>query len=1106
MAKLIEHCRGAFASVIRSRGQDYFESGRVSPIRTPPGRPTAAGLGKVAFAAVVKGSESNYQVQVELDASAREMYVECECPYFNGGAFCKHIWAVLLKADREFISDIALPLGADLSVLHKWDHADETAKHLPRNYSPTQEWRMHLMRLKFAYSPQRSLRSSARKASAAPYYVLQVGDRKFGGGVGIEFREMTEGKSKLKRAHYSAEDALAMSDPLDREMLSMLLLLAESNSRGYPSRAIDGCRIDTDERAGAILWRLLETRRLIAFPEFETAEPVVLTKDPDETPWGLRFRIKAHSDQNFELQSLLVRHLVSGQRQELSLHEPWFILESGVIASRAGVLSRLEQTSDFSWIGMSRDRDFPMVPKADLPDFLNELRQTPSCPRLEFDDACGWRHETPVPIPTLALNAPEAASVRRIPFQVYFEYPSERVLPGASRAAGDLFLSLNASACVVELRNSQFEEAAIRGLIELSGVSVDARGAGAVARESFSDVVSDVLQRGWQVEASGKPFSLASDFNISLTSGVDWFDLNGDIQFANEAVGLPAILAAKESGSLVLKLKNGGYGLLPEAWLQKYAPMLRLGKRSAAGISFGRAQGALLAAWMGGAGDGGSHEIKVDKSFTQLKKSLETLTVLKPLTPSKGALRGTLRSYQKRGLSWLTALSDLKMGGVLADDMGLGKTIQVLSLLSTRSLSASESKRRPSLVIVPKSLVFNWQDEAARFTPKLRTAVYAGSGRSAVLNKVSDYDLIFVTYSILRLDIDRFAKQTFDYVIVDEAQAIKNRSSLVHRACCQIKAEHRLALTGTPVENSVEDLLSLFHFVSPGLISSSLRDRLVRAGSLDSIDREVLNGMGRALQPFILRRKKSDVLKDLPQKSESIIHCELSGEEMRRYKELRDFYRRSLAGKIEQEGLAKSKIVVLEALLRLRQAACHPGLIDHRMTAQSSSKIDVLLEHLTSIRAEGHRTLVFSQFTSLLDIAGRALTEKGISFERLDGTTNLKERKIRVERFQKPTSETSVFLISLKAGGVGLNLTAADYVFLLDPWWNPAAESQAIDRAHRIGQTKKVMAYRLIAKGTVEEKIVELQKTKRDIADAIVGADSGLLKNLSLKDIQMLLS
>lgn len=1073
----------------------------------------------MVFAATVKGSDSNYQVQVELDTSAREMYVECECPYFGGGAFCKHIWAVLLKADREFIKDILLPRGADLSVLHGWDRAeesdedsddpsdetaDEIAKPPPRNYSPPQEWRMQLMRLKFSYSPPPRLRSNARKASATPYYVLQVGDRKFGGGVGIDFREMTEGKSKLKRAHYSAEDALAMSDPLDREMLSMLLLLAETNSRGYPSRAIDGCRLDIDERAGAILWRLLDTGRLIAFPDFETAEPVVLTKDPDETPWGLRLRIKASSDQNFELQPLLVRQLALGQRQELSPNEPWFVLESGVLASRAGVFSRLEQTSDFAWIGMSRDRDFPIVPKADLPDFLNELSQTPSCPPLEFDDACGWRHETPVPIPTLVLNAPEAASVRRIPFQVYFEYPSERVLPGVSRAAGDLFLSVNASACVVELRNTQIEEAAIRGLIELSGVSIDARGAGTLDRENFSATVGDMLRQGWQVEASGKPLSVASDFNISLTSGVDWFDLNGDIQFANEAVALPAILAAKESGSLVLKLKNGSYGLLPEAWLQKYAPMLRLGKRSATGISFGRAQGALLAAWMGGAGDGG--EIKVDKSFTQLKKSLETLTALRPLTPTKGALRGTLRSYQKQGLSWLTALSELKMGGVLADDMGLGKTVQVLSLLAMRNLDKQAAKSRPSLVIVPKSLIFNWQDEAARFTPKLRTAVYAGAARREVLRNLSQYDVIFVTYSTLRLDIELFATYEFEYVIVDEAQAIKNRSSLVHRACCQLKAEHRLALTGTPVENSVEDLLSLFHFVSPDLISSSLRDRLVRAGSLDSIDREVLAGMGRAFQPFILRRKKSDVLKDLPEKTESLIHCELTSEEMRRYKELRDFYRQSLAGKIKQDGLAKSKIVVLEALLRLRQAACHPGLIDQRLISQSSSKIELLTDHLEAIRAEGHRTLVFSQFTSLLDIVEQALSAKEIQFERLDGTTTLKERKARVERFQSPTGTASVFLISLKAGGVGLNLTAADYVFLLDPWWNPAAESQAIDRAHRIGQTKKVMAYRLIAKGTVEEKIVDLQKTKRDIADAIVGADSRLLKSLSLSDIQLLLS
>lgn len=1108
MSKVLDQCRAAFGSVIRSRGQAYFDGRLVSPIRMLSRPPVPAGFVSMAFEADVKGSD-RYRVGVALDTRARQLDLDCDCPFYEGGEFCKHIWAVLLRADREFLSDIQLPPGTGLTVIHQWDRDldtdDDEEERILNPPARTQEWRAHLLRLKFSYAPPASRPLTATKVGARPYYVLQVGDRRHGGGVGIEFREMTEGKSKLKRVRYSTDDALTMSDPLDREIVSILLLMAETNTRGYGGYAVDGCRIDGDERAGTILWRLAETGRLIAFPNSEKAPPIVLTKDLNETPWGLRLRIQTRSDGSYEPRPLLTRRAPAGQ-QELSLQDPWFIFESGIMGSRAGVLSRLDQTAGFHWLGVSQDREFPKVPMADLPDFLKELSQTPNCPPLEFDEACGWRHEMPVPTPTLVLQAPDANSGRRISLQLYFEYAKERVLPDVSRADQGMFLSVNTSACTVESRNTEFEEETLSDLAGYKAVTIDRRGAGTLERDRFSDVVNDVLKKGWQVEASGKPLSIASDFNIGLTSGVDWFDLNGDIQFSDEIVTLPAILAAKESGALILKLKNGGYGLLPEAWLQKYAPLMRLGKRTAVGVSFGRAQGVLIAAWMGGAGAGDETEIKVDKSFTQLKQSLEALTVLKPLTPTKGALRGTLRSYQKHGLSWLTALSDLKMGGVLADDMGLGKTIQVLSLLSMRNLNKSEENRRPSLVVVPKSLVFNWQAEAARFTPKLRTTVYVGTARREVLDKVSDYDVIFVTYSILRLDIDRFAKQTFDYVIVDEAQAIKNRSSLVHRACCQLKAEHRLALTGTPVENSVEDLLSLFHFVSPGLISSSLRDRLVKAGSLDSIDREVLNGMGRALQPFILRRKKSEVLKDLPEKSESIIHCEMSGEEMRRYKELRDFYRQSLVGKIEQEGLAKSKIVVLEALLRLRQAACHPGLIDQRLVSQNSSKLDVLLEHLESIRAEGHRTLVFSQFTSLLDIAARALTEKGLSFERLDGTTTLRERKARVERFQNPTSETSVFLISLKAGGIGLNLTAADYVFLLDPWWNPAVESQAIDRAHRIGQTKKVMAYRLIAKGTVEEKIIELQKTKRDIADAVVGADSGLLKNLSLKDIQMLLS
>jgi SNF2 family DNA or RNA helicase len=364
---------------------------------------------------------------------------------------------------------------------------------------------------------------------------------------------------------------------------------------------------------------------------------------------------------------------------------------------------------------------------------------------------------------------------------------------------------------------------------------------------------------------------------------------------------------------------------------------------------------------------------------------------------------------------------------------------------------------------------------------------------------------VLVTYPILRLDFNELKKFDFHYVIADEAQAIKNAESLSHKACCLLRGTHRLAMTGTPVENSIEDLFAMLDFVSPGLLGSSVRQRMSQAATHGKLDTSALDQLAQALKPFILRRTKGQVLKDLPEKTEKILHCELSAQERKHYVELRDHYRDHLRGEIERRGLARSKIVILEALLRLRQAACHPGLIDKKRIGSESAKVETLIAQLQSVISEGHKALVFSQFTSFLDIVEKKLKSEKIRFRRLDGKTGAEERRQRVAEFQEnPTLK--IFLISLKAGGVGLNLTAADYVFILDPWWNPAAESQAIDRTHRIGQKNKVIAYRLIAKDTVEEKIVELQESKRALADAIITADASLLRKMTAEDIEVLLS
>jgi SNF2 family DNA or RNA helicase len=407
---------------------------------------------------------------------------------------------------------------------------------------------------------------------------------------------------------------------------------------------------------------------------------------------------------------------------------------------------------------------------------------------------------------------------------------------------------------------------------------------------------------------------------------------------------------------------------------------------------------------------------------------------------------------------------------------------------------------RTSAAIVPRSLVFNWIEEASRFAPELRVLDYTGEARTTA--SIEEYDLLLTTYGTLRRDAARLAEHEFDYVILDEAQAIKNAATASAKAVRVLRARHRLALSGTPIENHLGELWSLFEFLNPGFLGPAAAFGRIVTGQ-GRVERADIALISRALRPFILRRTKEQVAPELPEKIEQTIHCELDGPQRRFYDDLRTHYRHSLLRAVAGKGLNRSKLQILEALLRLRQAATHPGLVDPDRAEEPSAKFDLLMARLREIADEGHKALVFSQFTTLLGLLRPRLEEAQITYEYLDGRT--RDRASRVARFETDDS-CRVFLISLKAGGVGLNLTAADYVFLLDPWWNPAVEAQAIDRTHRIGQMKHVFAYRLIARDTVEEKIAELQGSKRELADAIYAEDAGLIRTIQPEDLDWLLS
>ncbi|HKQ61880.1 MAG TPA: DEAD/DEAH box helicase, partial [Candidatus Polarisedimenticolaceae bacterium] len=455
----------------------------------------------------------------------------------------------------------------------------------------------------------------------------------------------------------------------------------------------------------------------------------------------------------------------------------------------------------------------------------------------------------------------------------------------------------------------------------------------------------------------------------------------------------------------------------------------------------------------------------VPPAFAALRRLIEGFAEL-PEATLPADLRAELRGYQRRGVSWLVFLRDAGLGGLLADDMGLGKTLQALCALRGRTL-----------VVSPTSVLHNWADEVRRFRPALRCALYHGPRRELD----PDADVTLTTYAILRLDAELLAAQAWDTVILDEAQTIKNPESQVAAAAFRLQAGYRLTLTGTPVENRLDELWSQLHFANPGMLGGRRDFEQRYAAPIAAGVPGAAERLRQRIRPFVLRRLKQDVAPELPPRTDVVLRCELSPEERAVYDAVRAATLSEVVAKLGEGG---GVLAALEALLRLRQAACHPALVPGQHTVSASAKLALLLETLEEVIAEEHKALVFSQWTSLLDRVEPGLTAAGIGYTRLDGST--RDRAAVVRAFQDPAGPP-VMLVSLKAGGTGLNLTAADHVFLLDPWWNPAVEDQAADRAHRIGQERPVLVYRLVAAETVEERILALQERKRELADAALG-------------------
>lgn len=576
-----------------------------------------------------------------------------------------------------------------------------------------------------------------------------------------------------------------------------------------------------------------------------------------------------------------------------------------------------------------------------------------------------------------------------------------------------------------------------------------------------------------------------------IKSGIDWFDVDMSLSFGKETVKTADWIRALRNNESFVTLKNGSLGILPEEWLEQARKILAIADVEKGDIKISKYRFNVVEDLFDNIDDK-----KIIKELEARKRKLAAYDTNKKYELPE-ILDADLRNYQKHGFAWLKFLDESGFGGILADDMGLGKTVQVISLL------ADQIENGTSLIVVPRSLLFNWAAELDKFCPTLTYIIHHGPGRVDQLEEVFPIDLIITTYDTAASDIKLFKNYEFNYIILDESQAIKNSDSKRYKAMRVLQSRNKIAMTGTPIENNTFDLYSQLSFTSPGLLGTKTSFKNNFAIPIDTKgDKEAAQLLQKMIHPFVLRRTKELVASDLPDKTETVIYCEMGSAQRRLYNNLKKQIKEDIEAEIEEKGMAKSKFKMLDGLLRLRQMCNSPLLLNGAFSGSNaeSVKINILMQNLTE-ELDNHNALVFSQFTSLLAIVRRELDKRGVKYAYLDGSTTKRQKE--VEKFMEQ-EDIQIFLISIKAGNTGLNLTKADYVYILDPWWNPAVEAQAIDRTHRIGQDKQIFAYKLICKDSIEEKILQLQEKKKKLAKELIRTDDNIIKSLDKDELMSL--
>jgi non-specific serine/threonine protein kinase len=1053
-------------NTVYERGRAYFLQHRVDVAYVEPD-----------FAScTVAGKSDTYRVTIEADQ--RELYFDCTCPYAYNGRICKHSVAAVM-AVREYLRTYKPPRW-QTQLAQAIQSAENPGDKRPNPY---------LLFLSLQEKLLYNFNTWMVVPYVLPYNNLPVEVRSsIQGGVAIGniLKDLPDLSGQLNQPYHVLHPTACMNATTQLITLANLLV---GQTQNYQQVVSLGSVLSLLSGMKAPLYLGREKNPLVK-PLEVIAERGHFQLDLLRRPDGVR----------------LSASLVAGDQRFTDLGTAGTIVSTSPFWMMVdGYLVEVDGDGANPLFSMFFSAPQIFIPSEDEVEFL-ETYYLPLARLVDLSgDAVEWQTIQSPPVKRLYLSE----NNQQLQVELRFGYDGHEVLYENTTPPQTLQRGTTSWTLTNIVRKPESEEAAFQEL------SSDNYG---LKRSSNSELVNvfqlrarmkpvdflmrsipRLIRKGYEIygEESLKSVRVNRSrptISLNVSSGIDWFDVNASINFGEIQVSLKEIRRAMQRRERFVKLADGTLGEIPEDWFERYQNLFVLGRENGNALRLENYHVTLIDQLLLEA-----DRFQADETFNERAKTLRNFEGIKSQELPAGFV-GELRPYQKAGFDWLHFLHEYKFGGCLADDMGLGKTVQVLVfLLSLRERGVSE---HADLVVLPRSLLINWQRETARFTPSLRVLEYHGNMRKDV-SEFDQYDLIVTTYGVMMRDINILNKYRFHYVVLDESQAVKNPLAQTSKAARALKSDHRLAMTGTPVENSTFELWSQFAFLNPGLLGNMEFFKREFSNPIEKkSDDKKAQFLRKMVFPFILRRTKLQVAPELPPRTERIIYCDMTPIQRKLYNRTRNYFRGVLMGMMESDGLENSRMKVLEGLLRLRQICNHPALME-RDYRGDSGKFELILETLDTLQTEGHKALVFSQFVEMLKLVRKELDERSISYSYLDGhTTNRQEI---VDEFQSK-NDLSFFLISLKAGGVGLNLTAADYVIHIDPWWNPAVEMQATDRTHRIGQEKPVFVYKMIVRDSVEEKILQLQERKQELVETLISTEGSFLKRLTVDDVELLFS